>query len=50
MKGKFKTFQDKVKQYVIFDFDNPSYIIIVFQYLKDPYAHIEIYNPRNLSK
>ena len=49
-KDQFKTFWDKVKQYVLQDLDNPREIIIIFQYLKDPYAHVDMDNPIKLSK
>ena len=42
MKDQFKTFQDKVKQYVLRDFDNPREIIIVFRDLKYTYAHVDM--------
>ena len=50
MKEQFKTFQDKVKQYVLRDFDNSRDIIIVVRDIKDPYVHIDIDNTIKPSK
>ena len=48
MKDHFKNFQDKVRQYVLCEFDNLRVIIIVVWDLKDPYAHVETYKPTNI--
>ena len=50
IKYQFKTFQDNLNQYVLHDFDNPSDIIIIVRYINDPYAHVDMYNPRKISK
>ena len=50
MKDQFKTFQDKVKQYVLHEFNNTKDIIIIVQDLKDIYAHVDIDNSSNISK
>ena len=50
MNNQFKTFHDKVEQYVLIKFNNPRDIIIVLQDLKDTYAHVEMYNPIKPSK
>ena len=50
MQDKFKIFQDKVKQYLLHRFDNPTYIISFFRYLNNSYAHVDIDNPVELSK
>ena len=41
IKDQFNKFQDKLKEYLICKFDNPREIIIVIQYLKDPYVHVD---------
>ena len=50
MKDQFKTFQDKLKQYLLHKFDNPKDVIIVIRSLKDPYAQIEMSKTITLSK
>ena len=47
---QFKTFQNKSKQYVLRDFDNPRDIIIVVGDLKDLYSHVDMDKPINNSK
>ena len=49
-KDKFKNFQDKVKKYVLREFDNPREIIIVVRDIKDPYAHVDMKSPINISR
>ena len=49
-KDQLKTFQVKVKQYVLRKFDNPRGIIIAVRDLKDAYAHIDMDKPINISK
>ena len=50
MREQFKIFQDKVKQYILHDLDNPRDIIIVVRFLKDPHAHVYTDKPVKLSK
>ena len=50
MKYQFNTFKDKEIQYVLRDFDNPRDIFIVVWDIKDPYAHVYIDKPINISK
>ena len=50
MKDQIENFQDNVKKYLIHDFNNQRGIIIVVQDLKEPYAHVVMDNPSNLSK
>ena len=42
MKYQFNTFQDKLKRYVLLEFENPGYIIVIVWYVKDPYAHVDM--------
>ena len=49
-KEQLKTFQDKVKQYVIHEFDNTRDIIIFVQDLKDTYVKVDTDKTINLSK
>ena len=39
-----------MKQYLLRKFDNPREIVIVVRYLKDPYAHVFMDKPVNLSE
>ena len=50
MKEHSKNFQDKVKQYVLREFDNPRETIIVVQDIKDPYAYVDMENHTKISK
>ena len=50
MKDQFKTFQDKLKQYVLCKFDNPRDIIVFVRDLKDTYANVDMENLIKLSK
>ena len=49
-KDQFKTFQEKVKQYVLHKFDNKIDIIIIVRDLKDPYPHVDTEKNFNTSK
>ena len=50
IKEQFKTFQEKVKQYVLREFHNQRDIIIVVRDLKDPYAQVDMDKPIKLNK
>ena len=47
MEDQFKTFQEKVKGYVLCEFDNRREIIIFVLYIKYPYAHVNMDNINN---
>ena len=50
MKYQFKASHDKVKQYLLRKFDNPTDIIIVVRDIKDTYAHFGMDKPSKLNK
>ena len=50
MKYQFKTFKDKVKQYVLHELDNTRDIIIIVPDIKGLYAHIDMENTIKTSK
>ena len=50
VKDHFINFQYKVKQYVLYKFNNPIDVIIVIRDIKEPYSQIDMENPINLSK
>ena len=50
MKDQFNNFQNKVKQYVQLNINDPRVIIIVIRDLKYPYAQVDMEKPIKLSK
>ena len=50
MKDQFKTFQTKVKQYILKKFNNRRDVSVVIRDIKYPYSHLDIEKPINISK